>query len=103
MNPYQVIRIVCLLAVIFVAGLITGRLTAPPPPQIGVNLSGRPLNADTIIASFKTRIPMSAEEELKLRRFLEDLEPEIAAHPPLSQQRLEIFRGRQTDHAARAD
>ena len=92
MNPYQVIRIVCLLAVIFVCGLITGRLTAPSPRIIGVNAAGRPLNADAILAAFKVEIPMSAEEELKMRRYLEEIESDIATHPPLSQERLELFR-----------
>jgi hypothetical protein len=92
MNPYQVVRIVCLLAVIFVAGLITGRLTAPAPRVIAMNAAGRPLSAELMLASFKAEIPMNAEEELKLRRYLETIEGEMASYPVLSQPRLEIFR-----------
>jgi len=92
MNPYQVVRIVCLLAVIFVAGLVTGRLTAPAPRVVPVNAAGRPLTAEVILSNFKAQIPMTAEEEMKMRRFLETIETEITAHPILSQERLEIFR-----------
>jgi hypothetical protein len=97
MNPYQIVRIVALLAVIFVCGLITGRVTAPRPQPVAVSAGGRPLSAEAILTSFKTYIPMTAEEESKMLRYLEGIEAEIASHPVLSQERLELFRRTATD------
>lgn len=92
MNWFQTIRIVFLLLLIFIAGVWTGRFSAPKPQFIVVGQRGKVQTAETALARLKARIPLSAEQELKIRRMFEEMEDEVSKHPPFSAERMEIFR-----------
>jgi hypothetical protein len=92
MNHFQVIRIVFLLLLIFSAGVLTGRFTAPKPHFVTVAPGGRVQTAEAVLTMFKRQIPLTAQQEEKFRKLFQELEGEISLYPPLSDERLEIFR-----------
>lgn len=91
MNPQQTIRIVCMLLLIFAAGVLTGRFTAPKQ-HVVVGPGGRVLTVDLVLARFKDQVPVTVEEELKLRKVFEEIEIEISKYPPLSAERMAALR-----------
>jgi hypothetical protein len=92
MNSHiQVIRIVCMLAVIFAAGVVTGRFTAPQKTRVIVGPEGRGPTAKMILDHFKMQVPLTVEEEIKMRRLIEQIETDISRFEPGSKERLEIF------------
>ena len=81
-----------MLALIFAAGVVTGRYTAPQQTRVVQVPAGRTPTAKMILENFKAQVSMTPEEELKMMRFLEQVQIDIAPHEPLSKERLEIFR-----------
>ena len=91
MNFYLVIRVVVLLMLIFAAGFLTGRFTAPRQ-YVAVGPRGQIVTADVALSRLKSRIPLTPEQEQSFRKLLEELETEMNRYPPLSPERLERFR-----------
>ena len=81
-----------MLALIFAAGVVTGRFTAPKETRVVTAPPVRGPTAKMILDNFKAQISMTAEEELKMSRFLEQVQIDLAPYEPLSNERLEIFR-----------
>lgn len=92
MKPAQIIRIVLLLAAIFAAGAITGRLTAPKPPALVVTADGRVSTSEVMLARMKRELRLTPEQERQFSTLLEELAREISPLPPASMERLEKFR-----------
>ena|SRR5687768_5067711 len=92
MNHFQVIRIVFLLVLIFIAGIFTGRLTAPKPKYVVIGPAGRVLSAETALLKFKRQFKLTPEQEESLRKLFEEMEGKVAPYPPFSRERLDIFR-----------
>ena len=94
MNTFQVVRIVFLLVLIFVAGVWTGRFTAPKTqlPPVSATARGRSMTAELALERLKADISITPEQELKLRRIFEEIEIEIAKYPPRSMERVEVLR-----------
>lgn len=92
MNRAQTIRIIALLLLIFVAGVWTGRFTAPKTEYIVMGPRGQIQLVETALARMKAKIPLSAEQEVRIRAILEEMESAVAGLPPLSNERMEVFR-----------
>ncbi len=92
MKPAQVIRIVLLLAAIFAAGVVTGRLTAPKPPALVVRTDGLVVTSDAVLARLKRELHLTAGQERQFRTLLEELAREMSPIPPGSNERLMKFR-----------
>jgi hypothetical protein len=96
MNALQTIRIAALLAIIFAAGVWTGRLTARKPRQETAYASagprGQSMTAELALERFKGQFSLTAEQEVKMRKVFEDIEAEVSKYPPLSKERVDVLR-----------
>ena len=88
----QPIRIVLLLAVIFAAGAVTGRLTAPRPPALMAMVDGRVVTSDYLFARMSRELHLSTEQERQFRPLVEEMAREMSHLPPVSRERLEKFK-----------
>jgi hypothetical protein len=88
----QTIRIVALLAVIFAAGVVTGRFTAPRPAPTVLSAGGRIITAETVLARLTQRVGLDAAQQEKIRPLLEELAKKMEALPPGTPQRLELHQ-----------
>src|SRR5688572_13896478 len=92
MDQFQYIRIAALLALIFTAGVATGRFTAPKPQVVVVGPGGTVRGTETALERFKSHIALTPSEEDKIRALLEELEPKIKQHEPHSPERLDALK-----------
>jgi hypothetical protein len=92
MNTSQAIRIGILLAVIFGAGILTGRWTAPKPRALVMNPAGRFHTSDEALARFMARLSLDPAQQRQFAPLLEEMAGELARHLPATQERLEVFR-----------
>jgi hypothetical protein len=92
MTRLQAIRIALLLLVIFAAGVVTGRLTAPQPPALVASANGQEALADVAFGRLNKVLNLSPEQERPFRALLEDIAREMAPLPRGSTNRLELFR-----------
>jgi len=93
MNRLQVIRVAALLVIIFAAGVLTGRFTAPQPQAVYPGgPAGRWMIIDTAVSRMATDVGLTPDEKQKVRKVFEEMEPQMVRHPPLSEERLKIFR-----------
>ena len=98
MNHVQIIRVAALLAVIFAAGVLTGRFTAPKPevqfvvpgPRGVPPLPGWTL-ADMGLARISRHVTLTTEERLKLKRTLEEVQAEAMRYPAFSDDRFQVL------------
>lgn len=93
MKPAQIIRIVLLLAAIFAAGIVTGRLTSPRPPTLVVTADGRVTTSESLLVRLNRELRLTAEQERQFRTLLEELAREVSPLPPASHERLAKFNG----------
>lgn len=94
MADLRVIRICLMLAGIFAAGVVTGRLTAPqsqPGPSV-VNARGRPHTPVNFAAEMGRRVGIDVEQQEQIIPILRKMVREMQAHPPRTPPRMEIFR-----------
>src|SRR5688572_9323372 len=99
MNHTQIIRVAALLAVIFAAGVLTGRLTVPEPevryvvpgPR-GVSQPGGGSLADIGLARISRHVTLTTEERLKLKRTLEEVQSEAVRYPAFSEERFRVLQ-----------
>ena len=92
MHRAQVIQISLLLAAIFAGGVATGRLTAPRGPTYVKNAAGRYMTAENRLEQMTRHLKLDQKQQEQFGPLLEDIASEMAKHPALSQERLEIFR-----------
>ena len=88
----QPIRIALLLVAIFVAGIITGRLTAPGSPTQVITAGGRTLTAETVLARLSAEVGLDAFQRAQFRPLLEELAGRMARVPPATPERRDLFR-----------
>jgi hypothetical protein len=91
-NNFQVIRIVALLAVIFAAGVVTGRLTAPQPASQSPIAGGRVFTGEAALDQLTLRLGLDAEQQVAFQPLLVEMAHQIAQFPPASEERREVFR-----------
>ena len=92
MRRGQVIQIALLLAAIFAAGVATGRFTAPRGPTYVKDARGRYITAETKLEQMTRQLKLDENQKEQFRTLLEDIAKEMAQHPALSQERLDVFR-----------
>ena len=92
MKSSQTIRIGTLLVVIFVAGLVTGRVTAPKPLTPVLHAGGRLVPSDQVLARLTAQLELDEDQQRKFAPVLEDLARELARHDPATPERLQAFR-----------
>lgn len=96
MSTFQVLRIVIMIAGIFVAGVATGRYVAPPAHVVATNMEfssrdGRVITPRFIVGYFDRRLGLSPAQK---RAFLDDARrfvDEIAKTEPATRQRFDVF------------
>jgi hypothetical protein len=87
----QSLRISVLLAVIFVAGILTGRFTTPRPPVQFATVSGGVATADMLLTRLTAEIDLTEEQQNRMRPILQKCAQQMAQIPPATRQRLEVF------------
>lgn len=92
MKSSQVIRIAALLAVIFAAGPVTGRVTAPKPHALVLHAGGRQVTSGAVLAQLAPRLGLDEGQQRQFAPLMEEIAGEISAHPPATQERLQVFR-----------
>jgi hypothetical protein len=92
MKHVQTIRIAVLLAVIFAAGAITGRLTAPRPPTLVAGPAGRVRTAETVLTRLTSELGLDAAQQAQLKPILEDMAENMSRLGPASVERREVFQ-----------
>ena len=92
MKVAQAIRIGILLAVIFGAGVFTGRWTGPKPRTLVLQPGGRVATSDEALARITARLSLDSDQQRQFAPLMEELAGELARHPPATQERLEVFR-----------
>lgn len=92
MKSTQTIRIGLLLAVIFAAGVFTGRWTGPKPHTFVPHAGGRMGTSDEALARLTARLGLDPEQQRQFAPLLEQIAVEISRHPPATPERLEVFR-----------
>jgi hypothetical protein len=85
-------RIAVALAVIFAAGLITGRYTAPRAPTSIAGANRRTITSEDILAQLTAELGLDAGQRTKVASVVEEATEEMAVLPPASPQRREVFR-----------
>jgi hypothetical protein len=92
MDTVRILRIGLLLVLIFVAGVLTGRWTAPRPPVLVPALSGGVRTADMALARMTFELGLDAVQQAKFKPVLEEMAEQLAVLPPRSRERLEVLR-----------
>ncbi len=92
MNTARILRICLLLALIFVAGVLTGRWTAPRPPILVPSVGGGVRTAEMALARMTAELGLDAEQQARFRPMLEEMAGQLAVLPPRSRERLEVLR-----------
>jgi hypothetical protein len=92
MNWFQTARIAALLAVIFVAGVLTGRFTAPRPQTLYVTTRPGGNIVDFAVTRLSRQVSLTAEEQQKVRKVFEEMQSDLMRYPPMTLERLNVFR-----------
>ncbi len=92
MRKAQTIRITLLLAAIFASGVFTGRWIAPRPPAPIVIADTPPRTSGEALARLSRQVNLDAQQRERLRPVLEEIGEKMAAFPPASKARLELFQ-----------
>ncbi len=92
MKFFQAIRIAVLLALIFAAGVFTGRWTTPRPRQMVLSAGGRLTTSDEALARLTARLGLDPEQQRQFAPLLEEVAGELSRHPPATTERLQVFR-----------
>ena len=92
MKASQTIRIALLLAVIFAAGVFTGRWFGPKPRTLVLQAGGRMATSDEALARMTARLSLDPQQQRQFAPLVEELAGELSRHPPATQERLEVFR-----------
>ena len=87
----QIIRIALFLVAIYVAGIITGRLTGPRSPTQVITAGGRILTAETVLVRLTVELGLDASQRAQFRPLLEELTNRMARLPPATPERRGLF------------
>ena len=92
MKGARIIRIIALLLLIFAAGVVTGRLTAPKTRALILNARGDLVTSATALNRLKVHLKLSPEQEEQFAELFEEVAVELSRLPPRSTERLETFK-----------
>jgi hypothetical protein len=71
---FQLIRIAALLAVIFAAGIVIGRYTAPEPDPLVISPAPRQAKIDSAVRIMAREYEFDEEKEAEFRKLMERME-----------------------------
>ncbi len=91
MNTAQLLRIFLALALIFAAGVFTGRYTAPRPAPVAAG-GGRTTSVDEMMARLTAELRLDSGQREKVSDVIEDAAEQMMTMPTLSPQRREVLR-----------
>lgn len=77
------------LALIFAAGILTGRFTAPSPP-VALGPGGR--TSDSVLARLTVEFGLDAGQKAKMKEVVDDISEQMASFPPATSERRDLFR-----------
>jgi len=80
-------RIALLLALIFTAGVFTGRFTAPRPATLVIGPRGGVATAETALVRLTAEVNLDASEQARFRPILE----KMSHVPPATPERRDLF------------
>jgi len=85
------LRICLLLAAIFAAGVVTGRLSSPKPTPVLMTGQRQAQTPESLAAEFQRRCKLDEEQRQKLVPIFDRMIREMLPYAPLTQERLNIF------------
>jgi hypothetical protein len=89
----QIIRIAVALAIIFAAGVLIGRWTAPSrTPFQMAGTGGKIVTTDSVLALLTAELGLDAGQRTQANAIIEEFAEQMAVLPPASPQRREVFR-----------
>ena len=91
MNRARKLRICLLLAAIFAAGVVAGRLSAPKPTPVLMTGQRQAQTPESLAAEFQRRCKLDEEQRQKLVPIFDRMIREMLPYAPLTQERLNIF------------
>ena len=91
MSKARKLRICLLLAAIFAAGVVTGRLSAPKPTPVLMTGKKQAQTPESLAAEFQRRCKLDEEQRQKLLPIFDRMIREMLPYAPLTQERLNIF------------
>ena len=92
MKTARVIRIILLLAAIFVAGIFTGRWSAPPAPAPASATNEATRTSELALRMLSRQVSLDPQQQERMRSVIEDIATEMEVHPHGSRERMEIFQ-----------
>ena len=92
MKLARILRILLLLVVIFAAGLVTGRLTAPRPPTLMLMADGRIATSETMLTRLEQQLHLTPEQERQFRALFEEAAREMSRFAAATPERMEAFK-----------
>ena len=84
-------RIALLLALIFTAGVFTGRFTAPRPATLVIGPRGGVATAETALVRLTAEVNLDASEQARFRPILEEMAEKMSHVPPATPERRDLF------------
>ena len=78
--------------VIFAAGIVTGRLTAPRQATLIRGPDGRFATSESALERLRRELRLTPEQEGTLRPLLEEIAQQMSDLPPASHERMEVLR-----------
>ena len=85
-------RIILLLAAIFAAGVFTGRWSAPRLPVTISTAGGVSRTSEDALRRLSRQVGLDDSQQKRLRPILEEIAEKMAAIPPKSRARLELYQ-----------
>ncbi|MCX7866472.1 MAG: hypothetical protein N2438_05035 [Limisphaera sp.] len=92
METFRILRISLLLVTIFIAGVLSGRWTAPRPPILVPVAGGGVRTVDMALARMTAELGLDTEQQAKFKPVLEEMAEQLAVLPPRSRQRFEVLQ-----------
>jgi hypothetical protein len=92
MKTSQVFRIALALAIIFVAGILTGRWTTPRAPTQLATAGGKLVSSEVITSRLTAELGLDPGQRIKVATIIDEAAEQMATLPPATAARREIFR-----------
>lgn len=95
MNTFQLLRIIVMVACIFVAGIATGRYTSPPAPTpVAAQFSGtegRTITPQMLVGFLDQRLKLAPRQKQLVLAEAKSFVNEIAKTEPATKERFDVF------------
>lgn len=95
MNTFQLLRIIVMVACIFVAGIATGRYTSPAPTPVAAQFSGtegRTITPQMLVGFLDQRLKLAPRQKQFVLAEAKSFVNQIAKTEPATKERFDVFR-----------